>query len=164
MAFCANCGANVTDGTAFCAGCGAPMGARAAAGNPPPPPMGAAPSTGMTSNVAAALSYLVGAITGIIFLVVEPYKNDPFVRFHAFQSIFLNVAWIVFWIVWTIIGMVLTTVTAGIMALVMLPIDLIILLGAVCYWVFLMYKANQNQLYMIPFIGPLAAKQAGLSS
>jgi uncharacterized membrane protein len=124
--------------------------------------MSAAPSTGMTSNVAAALSYLLGAITGIIFLVVEPYKSDRFVRFHAFQSIFLNVAWIVFWIVWTIIGMVLTTVTAGIMALVMLPIDLIILLGAVCYWVFLMYKANQNQLYMIPFIGPLAAKQAGM--
>ncbi len=163
MAFCANCGANMTDGMAFCASCGASMGggATAAAGNPPPP-VGAT-STGLTNNLAAALSYLFGAITGIIFLVLDPYKNDPFVRFHAFQSIFLNVAWIVFWIAWTIISMILSTVTAGILALVMLPIDLIIGLGFLCYWIFLMYKAYQNQMYMIPMIGPLAAKQAGIA-
>ena len=52
----------------------------------------------MSSNVAGLLCYILGFITGIIFLVIEPYKNDKFVRFHAFQSIFFNVALIVFWI------------------------------------------------------------------
>ena len=41
-------------------------------------------STGLDRNLAAALSYLLGFITGIVFLVVE--KNDKFVRFHAMQS------------------------------------------------------------------------------
>jgi uncharacterized membrane protein len=170
MAFCANCGANMTDGTAFCASCGASVGsggpigggaAAAVAGNAAPP-MAAATRTGLTNNVAAALSYLLGAITGIIFLVIDPYKNDPFVKFHAFQSIFLNVSWIVFWIAWTIISMILSTVTAGILALIMLPIDLIIGLGFLCFWIFVMYKAYQNERYMIPIIGPIAAKQAGM--
>ena len=47
----------------------------------------------MTDNVASALCYLLGLITGIIFLVLTPYNRNPVVRFHAFQSIFLNVAW-----------------------------------------------------------------------
>ena len=38
-------------------------------------------------NMAAALSYALGAITGVLFLVLEPYKNNRFVRFHAIQSI-----------------------------------------------------------------------------
>ena len=46
--------------------------------------------------MAGALAYLVGAITGILFLVIDPFKSDRFVRFHAFQSIFFNLAWIAF--------------------------------------------------------------------
>ena len=121
-----------------------------------------ATSSGMTNNVAGALSYLLGFITGIIFLVLDPYKNDPFVRFHAFQSIFLNIAWIAFWIVWTIIQVILGTVTGGVLALVLIPISMIIGLGVLCFWIFLMYKAYQNQRFMVPIIGPLAAKQAGM--
>ena len=44
-------------------------------------------STGLDANVAAALSYLVGFVTGIIFLLVE--KENKFVRFHAMQSTLL---------------------------------------------------------------------------
>ena len=58
---------------------------------PLPCPLSAA---GLTPNVAGALAYLVGAITGILFLVIDPFKTDRFVRFHAFQSIFFNLAWI----------------------------------------------------------------------
>ncbi len=45
------------------------------------------------SHIIAALSYLLGFITGLIFLYVEPYNEDPFVRFHARQSIGFSVAW-----------------------------------------------------------------------
>ena len=63
----------------------------------------AAAGSGLTPNVAGALAYLLGFITGVLFLVIDPFKNDRFVRFHAFQSIFFNVLWIVFWILWTIV-------------------------------------------------------------
>lgn len=115
----------------------------------------------MSSNVAGLLTYLVGFITGIIFLVIEPYKNDKFVRFHAFQSIFFNVALIVFWIVYLILTSILSFVSLGILAVVMGLVALLLALAVFAYWVFLMYKAYNNQYYKIPFIGDLAAKQAG---
>jgi uncharacterized membrane protein len=103
----------------------------------------------------------LGFITGIIFLVIEPYKNDKFVRFHAFQSIFFNVALIVFWIAYTIVASILGFVSLGILAVVMGLVGLLISLAILAYWIFLMYKAYNNELYRIPFIGDLAAKQAG---
>jgi uncharacterized membrane protein len=156
MAFCAKCGAQLAEGTGFCGSCGTPVGS--AAGGPPAP---AAAGTAMSSNVAGLLTYILGFITGIIFLVIEPYKNDKFVRFHAFQSIFFNVALIVFWIAYMILSSILTFVSFGILAVVMGLLGLLILLAVLAYWIFLMYKAYNNQLYKIPFIGDLAAKQVG---
>src|SRR5271166_3264727 len=119
MAFCANCGAEASG--RFCQKCGAPLGAAPGPNPmpPPPPPPGmnppgsqpyppplpppAAPSLGMTDNMAGALCYLFGFITGILFLVLAPYNQDRNIRFHAFQSIFLNIAWVILWIVITII-------------------------------------------------------------
>jgi len=103
----------------------------------------------------------LGFITGIIFLVIEPYKNDKFVRFHAFQSIFFNVAIIVFWIAYTISATILGYVSLGILAVVMGLVGVLISLAILAYWIFLMYKAYNNELYKVPFIGDLAAKQAG---
>jgi uncharacterized membrane protein len=128
------------------------------AGGPPAP---AAGGTAMSSNVAGLLTYILGFITGIIFLVIEPYKDDKFVRFHAFQSIFFNVALIVFWIAYTIVASILGFLTLGILAVVMGLLGLLITLAILAYWIFLMYKAYNNELYKIPFIGDLAAKQAG---
>ncbi|MGB9610725.1 MAG: hypothetical protein ACPL7M_07105 [Bryobacteraceae bacterium] len=118
MPYCANCGSPV-DG-AFCPNCGRPVGQ--ASGGAYPPPAGGAPqgqyyqqggypppaAAGLTENVAGALCYLAGLITGIIFLVVAPYNTNRTVRFHAFQSIFFNIAWIAVWIVEMIISAVLT--------------------------------------------------------
>ena len=115
----------------------------------------------MASNVAGLLTYILGFITGIIFLVIEPYKNDKFVRFHAFQSIFFNVALVVFWIAYTILTSVLGFVSLGILAVVMGLVGVLISLAILAYWIFLMYKAYNNELYRIPFIGDLAAKQVG---
>ena len=159
MAFCAKCGAALTEGVTFCGGCGAPVGA-VAPGAPAPAASAAVPGA-MAANVAGLLTYVLGFITGIIFLVLEPYNRDKFVRFHAFQSIFFNVAIIVFWIAYTIVSTVLGVVSFGIIGIVMAILGLLIFLGILVYWVFLMYKAYNNEKYMIPYIGKLAAQQAG---
>lgn len=155
MSFCPSCGKPLSEGSANCGFCAA--AAR---------PSGAVPATpqasGMSVNAAGALAYFAGFITGIIFLVVDPYKRDPFVRFHAFQSIFFNIAWIGFWILWIILGMVFSAVTKGLFFLIQMPIDLIIMVGGLCLWAFLMYSAYQGKRFRLPVIGTLASKQAGL--
>lgn len=118
-------------------------------------------SVRISSNKVALLSYTLGFMTGIVFLTVEPYKNDKFVRFHALQSIFFNVAVIGLWIVYLIISGVLSYVTAGIAGLILFPLSLLIWLGTIAFWVFMMYKAFGNERYLMPLIGTLAAKHAG---
>src|ERR1700761_1709422 len=115
MAFCPNCGSQV-DGS-FCANCGTPMSGAARPGSAPgsgfESPALSAP--GLTDNVAGALCYLGAFVTGIIFLVISPYNKSRFVRFHAFQSIFYFIAWIVLNIVF---GM-LVLISHGFMALLL---------------------------------------------
>ena len=112
--------------------------------------------------MASALSYLAGIVSGILFLVIDPYKTDRFVRFHAFQSIFFNVGWIALWIVWMIVGLVLGAVTKGLFFFLQLPIDLLLMVGGFALWAFLMYSAYQGKMMRLPVIGALAAKQAGV--
>jgi uncharacterized membrane protein len=119
-------------------------------------------NSGLSANTAGALAYLAGIITGIIFLVVDPYKSDRFVRFHAFQSLFFNVAWIALWIAWTIVGLVLGAVTKGLFYILQVPIDLLLMVGGFALWAFLMYSAYQGKMTKLPVIGALAAKQAGV--
>jgi uncharacterized membrane protein len=119
-------------------------------------------TAGLQGNAAGALAYLAGIITGIIFLLIEPYKSDRFVRFHAFQSIFFNVAWTGLWIVWMIAGLVLSAVTKGLFFFLQLPIDLLLMVGGFALWAFLMYSAYQGKMTKLPVIGALAAKQAGV--
>jgi uncharacterized membrane protein len=157
MAFCENCGRTVPDGTAVCPICPSPtfQGVAVAATAAPV-------ASGLQPNTAGALTYLAGFITGIIFLVIDPYKSDRFVRFHAFQAIFFNVAWIGFWIIWMIAGMVLGAITKGLFFLVELPVNLLLMVGGFCIWAFLMYSASQGKTFRLPIVGALAAKQAGL--
>jgi len=156
MAFCAKCGTQVAEGTSFCVSCGTPVGS--GAGSPGAP---AIAGTAMSSNVAGLLTYVLGFITGIIFLVIEPYKNDKFVRFHAFQSIFLSVLWIGFRIVW---GYIVMGMIWGPFSGLWAPLGLIsmlISLAFVACFLVLMYKAYNNERFKLPIIGDLAAKQAG---
>src|SRR5690242_17291838 len=145
MAFCANCGASVADGAGFCAGCGKPVGAGAqpAAATSTGAAIQSAPATAqssaMSSNVAAALAYVLGFITGIVFLVLEPYKHDRFVRFHAMQSILYSAAGIVFRIGWGLLVDALMTVTVW-AGLVLVPVGLVISIGLFGFWIFLMYQ------------------------
>lgn len=165
MAFCANCGAAVTQETGFCGSCGKPVGSANQTSAPGPQAVAAsAPATagasGLTSNVAAALAYVLGFITGIVFLVLEPYKHDRFVRFHAMQSILYSAAGIVFRIAWSILVNILMSFTVW-TGVVLVPIGLVISLGLFVFWLYLMYQAYNNREYRIPFIGAIAAKQVG---
>lgn len=147
MAFCPNCGSNVQG--QFCPQCGTPVGA-GPAGPQPSPPATPASSAGLTENVAGALAYLLGVITGILFLVLAPYNQSKFVRFHAFQAIFVHLAFIIIWIA---VGAILPWQ----LSLVLSPI---IGLAGLILWLFLMWKAYQNERFKVPFVGDLAEKQA----
>jgi uncharacterized membrane protein len=101
-------------------------------------------STGLEQNVAGALAYLVGPITGIVLLIVE--KDNKFVRFHAMQSTITFGALFALYIVLTIsiVGLVL-----------ILPLTLLQLV----LWIFLMVKAFGGEMYKLPWVGDLAEKQ-----
>jgi uncharacterized membrane protein len=150
MAFCAKCGASLAQGAVFCGSCGTPVA--------PPPSATAAP---MSSNIAGVLTYVLGFITGIIFLVIDPYKNDKFVRFHAFQSILFSAVLIAFSIFWAILTAMLFTISLGQLWYVMSTLWLLVRLLFFLGWLFLMFKAYNNERFMLPVIGPIAAKQAG---
>ena len=175
MPFCKNCGSAV-DGQ-FCAKCGTPVAAPAgpAYTPPPPPPPPAQPysqagpnvpppvsgqAAGMTDNVAGLLCYIFGLVSGVLFLVIEPYNKNKFIRFHAFQSIFFNVAVIALSIVFGIIsGIMLAALPWSVWWLWHL-VTMALWLGVMVCWIFLMVKAYQNQRFKLPVIGDLAEKQA----
>ncbi len=166
MAFCGSCGAQIADGIAFCPKCGA---AQAASGGAPVANPGATPvstaaptvsNPGMTNNMAGALAYFLGFVTGILFLILEPYNKDRFVRFHAFQSIFFGVAVCGFWIIFSFLWTSLFFGGVGFFFLLWRLIQLVEFAFFLC-WLFLMYKAYNKEEFKLPIIGELAAKQAG---
>src|ERR1700722_9747020 len=150
MAFCANCGAEVQG--RFCAKCGAPAAAAgagpSASAPPPPPPPAASPfpaaagpaptaqAAGLEENLACALCYVLGLLTGILFLVLAPYNQNRLIRFHAFQSIFLNIAWIAIYIVLSIISIALLPIPF-LGAMLSIVLHLAALLGFFILWLML---------------------------
>ena len=151
MAFCGSCGAPVEG--KFCAKCGTPMDA---AVPPPGATPGAAPgaaATGMTDNAASALCYVLGLITGILFLVLAPYNQNKTIRFHAFQSIFLSIAWIV-------VSMVINIVFAALHLFSLLFLSPLIGLVFFILWIYMIISAYQGKTVVLPVIGPIAQGQA----
>jgi len=154
VAFCTNCGTQV-DGQ-FCPKCGAPApGATVTQ----PAPIDSTPP-GISLNAASALCYLFGFLTGILFLVLAPYNQDRRVRFHAFQSIFLNVAVIVIHIGVTILSLMFHAVSFS-LGLLMSSLHLLVSFGFFMVWLYMMWKSYQGETVMLPIIGPLAERQAG---
>lgn len=150
MAFCSKCGTSVSDGTAFCPQCGAGIGS----GDPIPY---AVPTTnsGLQENVAGLLCYLLGWLTGIIFLLID---KRPFVRFHAAQSI------VVFGALFILRMIVRFAFVGGayfgfwaFSALLSWVIGLITLVA----WVVLMIFAYQGKRYEVPIAAGIAKNIAG---
>ncbi len=107
-------------------------------------------STGLTENVAGLLCYVLGWISGVVFILIE--QENKFVRFHAIQSIMvfgvLTVAGIILgWI--PVIGELFSWVIS--------------VLGFIL-WIVLMVKAYQGTKYKLPWAGDFAEKRSGLEA
>ena len=144
---CPRCGIQMPDNTAFCPGCG---------WNTAQPVLGT--TGGIRDNIAAALAYLT-FIPAILFLVVEPYKKNRFIRFHAFQSIFLTLTAVVAGLVLKLLFLILSLIPL-LGHLLLLLISVIAFLGCVILWLVLMVKALQGEMFRLPLIGDLAERQA----
>jgi uncharacterized membrane protein len=149
MAFCQACGQEVA-GAAFCPKCGAAQGAAPA---PAAVPV-ASPSEGLAENVAGLLCYVLGWITGIIFLLID---KRPFVKFHAAQSIVVFGALTIFRVGLGIMIGFGGFFGFGLWALVSMLIGL---LGLVL-WILLMIKAYQHELFKVPIAAEIAEGIAG---
>lgn len=110
-------------------------------------------TTGLAPNVAGAIAYLLGPVTGIILLVME--KDSPFVRFHAAQSTVLGVAMVVVSIVLSILTAVLAVVPIlGWLAAVLL--NFVFGLVTFVLWILLMWKAFSGEEWEFPVAGGYA--------
>jgi uncharacterized membrane protein len=171
MAFCPNCGTQIADNVAFCPNCGkavgqASAGAASAAPPPTPPPAPeagynapAATAAPLAENVAGMLAYFT-IIPAIIFLLIEPYNRNRFVRFHSFQCLFVAVALVVIDMVLMVVSSILHLVPliGWAVTAIMWPIYSFAVLAL---WLLLVIKAYQHQIYKLPIIGDIAEKQAG---
>jgi uncharacterized membrane protein len=104
------------------------------------------------SQVIAAAAYLLGPVTGIVFLYLEPYDKDEFVRFHARQSIAFSIAWFVINIVLSVFIAVLPFALGRLLG----GLQGLINLALAIMWIFLMYKAYIGERYRIPELADLA--------
>ena len=103
-------------------------------------------SIGMDANMAAALSYLVGFVTGVIFLLVE--KENKFVRFHAMQSTILFAGIVAI----DILLQLVPILGALVVIFVVIPASAIL-------WLLLMFKAYQGEEFRLPLVGDMAAER-----
>ncbi len=146
MAFCKACGQEIGTAT-FCPKCGANQSATAAPAAAP----AASPTEGLQENVAGLLCYVLGWLTGIIFLLID---KRPFVKFHAAQSIVvfggLTVIRIALLFIHGFIGG--GVIGWGFLGLIGLLVGLVMLV----LWILLMVKAYQHELFRVPIAADIA--------
>jgi uncharacterized membrane protein len=140
VAFCTNCGSQIPAGASCpkCAGVSAPA---------------STPAVGMADNIAGMLAYLL--IPAIVFLVIEPYNKNRFIRFHAFQCIFLCIALFVLGVALQVLWHI--PFLGWAVGLLLWPL---IGLAELILWIILLLKAYQGQMFKLPVIGDMAEKQA----
>jgi len=109
------------------------------------------------ANVIAALAYLVFFVSGVIFLYLEPYNQDEFIRFHARQSIGFSLAWIAISIVFAVFIAVMPHGIGALLGFIQTLVDI----ALAVYWVFLMYEAYNGERYRIPELADIVDSIAG---
>ena len=146
---CPHCAAQMPETAAFCPGCGRPMQSdERSQGKVGPLP----------EPIAGALAYFT-FIPAIVFLVLEPYKKNRFVRFHSFQCLLLWGVAILIAIALKLAGMLLFIIPVLGPLLVVL-IWTVVGFGAVVIWLVLVVKAFQGLMFRLPLLGDFAAEQA----
>jgi uncharacterized membrane protein len=101
-------------------------------------------STGLEENVAGLLCYVLGWISGLVFILVE--QESKFVRFHAVQSLYVFGA------------LTVANIVLGLIPVIGTAISIIIWIIMVVLWIFLMVKAYQGQKVKILWAGDLAER------
>jgi uncharacterized membrane protein len=142
MPYCSQCGNQVDTGDVYCAKCGARQ--------PVAYPRPADPFATITPRTASILCYIpgLGWIGSIIVLASQRFRNDRIVRFHAFQGLYLFVAWL-------IEDWVLTPILSGIPHVHLNGIVKALLLFMS---IFMIIKASHEEAYSLPIIGELAER------
>jgi uncharacterized membrane protein len=146
---CAQCGAQIPDASAPCPNCGQEQVITR-------PELGA--TRGIPDNIAAALAYF-SFIPAIIFLVIEPFSRNRFIRFHSLQCLLLTIAMGVLGLALKITLIILSIIPVlgrlvGILLLLVVPIGCFIL------WLVLVVKAFQGETFKLPLIGDWAERQS----
>ncbi len=158
MPFCTHCGNAIGDRDLYCAGCGA--GQHAASGQTQSSNEYSRKTNDflrdLSPRTAAVLCYIpvVGWIPALFVLASARFRNDSDTRFHAFQGLYLFVAWLmVDWVIKPVVR------TSG-MAFTFFPIVGILkamLFGA---WVWMLIKVSNSESFKLPFLGDLAERSA----
>jgi uncharacterized membrane protein len=110
--------------------------------------------TGLSENAASGLAYIT-LIPAIVFLVAAPFNQNRTIRFHAWQSIFLNIAWVAVWVVLGILGMI---PMLNLLDVILMPLTM---LGFLILWIILLINAFNGKRFKLPVLGDLAEKQSG---
>ncbi len=137
---------------AFCPGCGRAMQTEARAQGK----VGA-----LSEPIAGALAYFT-FIPAIIFLLLEPYKHNRFVRFHSFQCLSLWGAAVLLAIALKLAGLLLFIIPV-LGPLLAVLVSTVVGFGAVVLWLVSVVKAFQGEMFQIPLLGAFAAQQAAKS-
>ena len=158
MPFCSSCGADVA-GVQFCSKCGQPVEASVSGnsgGSVPPPPTSASATPVANDNVLGAVAYIT-VIPAIIFLLLEPYNKNRFVRFHSLQCLMLAAASFVIYMIELILAIPLAflPVVGTILSIIM---GFAIFFALVIAWIMAVIKAYNGEEYRLPVIGDFAAK------
>jgi len=143
MPFCSQCGNQVGATEAYCRRCGASQPVE-----PAQSPSGADPLAGIPPRTASILCYIpgIGWIASIIVLASERFRRDRTVRFHAFQGLYLFVAWLMEdWVLRPMFLMAPELHIHGIIAALLLGMS-----------IFMMVKAAHEEAYPLPLFGELA--------
>jgi len=116
---------------------------------------------GLDGNVTALIGYIIG-IVALVLIFIE--KDNKFVRFHAFQAVFLFVAYIACIIVMVIVGVVAAVIGAAsstlgtILGLLVMLLWLVVVVGFLGALIFAAIKAYGGNMFKLPIIGGLAEK------
>jgi uncharacterized membrane protein len=109
----------------------------------------------MADNVASALTYVFPI--NIVFLAIAPYNRNPVVRFHAFQSLFFDIACIALWIAMGILFSLLWSVAGFFVAESLFWLVRLAVFGM---WLYLVIQAYSGKSVVLPVIGPIAQQQS----
>lgn len=146
MPYCIHCGREVHDTDHFCRGCGRPQPAAAAGG---------ASAGGLSPRGASMLCYVpwLGFIGSIIVLAGQTFRNHADVRFHAYQGLYIFVTWL---LVRHVAGLWSELLFFG----KFLPVSIsgILQMAVVALWIFMLFKAANEQRYSLPLLGELAER------